>query len=286
MSVFVILALVYVLWFYQRERRVLNKTLSCILPALRILVFVGAVLFFLAPTKRIDQIDVRDSVVVVLLDTSQSMSIEDEEDKDGSRISRVQSAAKILAESAFIDRLNEEHDVSVAVFDETYKSIFRAKRSKRGGLEVGEADAVGGAFDWSESILPQGRETRIGDALQAVMENEDRNPLAGIIILTDGGQTSGLKPVSVAEKAREQSFPVHLIGFGSTAERRNLKVEQMKAPSRVYPNDSTIISGVIHGEGFAGRTVSVELLARSVEANTVSELIGQNKLRFQRRARI
>ena len=280
LAAFCILAVTFVFWFYRRESVVLQGGMKWILPILRVLALTGLVAFFLAPEKRVDQTEVKDSVVVLLVDTSLSMSVEDEINGDGEKESRIQSVSDLIIGSSLVQELRMHHQVVLAVFDKEKDNLYRWQRAslemdeKRGGPD--SKDKQG----WLESLTPRGSETRIGDALLAVLDEETNNPLAGIIIFSDGGQNRGLKPLTVADQIRERSATVHVVGLGSTSPRRNLRVQQFNAPSRVHPEDRTAVSGVIKGEGFAGKSISVELLAKDADANSVPELVGQTQVQF------
>ena len=78
LAVGVVAMVFYVRWFYRREKSQVPTALRWLLPCLRMLAIAGMVLFFLNPVKRIDQQVATDSHVLLLVDTSQCMSVEDE----------------------------------------------------------------------------------------------------------------------------------------------------------------------------------------------------------------
>ncbi len=48
--------------------------------------------------------------------------------------------------------------------------------------------------DWPSALSPSGIETRMGDAIKAVLDREQGSPLAAIVIVTDGRSNAGLDP--------------------------------------------------------------------------------------------
>ncbi|MCH7753319.1 MAG: IS5 family transposase, partial [Planctomycetes bacterium] len=119
------------------------------------------------------------------------------------------------------------------------------------------------------------------DALREALKQSKAGPLAGVILISDGGQNSGVEPLAVADAASELQVPFYTVGVGSTQPRRNLRVQELTAPSRVYPDDRTTVHGLIHGEGFAGRTVDVELFAREAGAAGGNvDRIGRQQITF------
>ncbi len=285
---FVLLAS-FVAWFYYRERDTLRGPMRWLLSGLRIVALAALGLYFLSPEKRVDQQVVTDSQVVLLVDTSLSMSVEDESSQDQTKITRSAAVRQMLATSPLIDTLQKEHHVVLAVFDEKMNRVMRWEREVLETPNAVDAVAVETNAEkpqavlpkWGQMLEPRGGETRLGAALRSVLEEESGGPLAGVIVLSDGGQNSGAKPLEVADLAGERQTPIYVVGVGSTAPRRNLRVQEMNAPSRVYPDDKATVSCLIQAEGFVGRTVDVELYAREAGiAGATGDRIGREQITF------
>jgi hypothetical protein len=266
----------FVAWQYRRESSALPPWLSVLLAGLRLTAFAGAIVFFLAPLKRTDQEIVTESRVAVLADASQSMAVEDEQTGDDAGVSRSEAVLRTLRDEPFIERLRERHDVTVAVFDAELRRVAQWKRAKASDDDT----SVGGVSDadsarprtplsasetplkLDEQLKPLGAETRLGDALATVLGDQSGGPLAGIFTLSDGGQNLGVDPLSVADAAKERKIPIVTIGVGSTDPRRNLRIQELIAPSRAFPEDKAVVRAIVQAEGYAGRTFEVELYAR------------------------
>lgn len=259
----------YVAWIYTRERDALSRPWRLLLTGLRGVAIAALVIYFLGPEKRTDREMVEDSRVVVLVDTSQSMSVEDESTTEAQKASRLAALTKSLAEANLLDQLQLQNDVVIATFDE---GLNRRAHWDRKSLNTSEAESeqTEGETSSTEALLkelqPEGVETRLGEALREALEPEGGGPLAGVIVFSDGGQNSGVAALETADLAASQQVPLFTIGLGSTQPRRNLRVQELTAPARVYPDDKTTITCLIQGEGYAGRTVDVELYAREAEA--------------------
>ena len=151
-------------------------------------------------------------------------------------------------------------------------------RSSRAGEE---------ANSWLEKLAPQGPETRLGDALKKPLEQLSGSPLAGILLFSDGGTNSGIDPLAIAEMAAKRQVPIYTVGVGSTSRRRNLRVQEIGAPSRVYPGDKTTVTALIHAEGFAHRTVNVELLVREAHPKGKgADRVGQQSLSIDQESQV
>ena len=281
-GVFFALLAGFVAWCYHRERDSLRGWLRWLLIGLRVTALAGVALYFLGPEKRTDQQVVTDSEVVVLVDTSLSMSIEDENASERKKIARIEAIRQTLQQAPIIATLQKQHDVVLALFDEKLKRVARWERLSPSAADPGaDNEKTLPITDWLELIQPRGGETQLGAALQAVLDEEGGGPLAGVIVLSDGGQNRGVEPLEVADLAGERQTPLYTVGVGSTQPRRNLRVQEMSAPSRVYPGDKATVSGLIQSEGFAGRTVEVELYAREARAvGTSGDRLGRESITF------
>jgi hypothetical protein len=277
-----VLAVVYIAWLYRKESAALPPALRILFPCLRIVAWMGAALFFLGLERRVDQQVVTDSQVVLLIDTSQSMSVEDENSDSRQPISRGEAVAQALQGSPLLAKLRHKHDVSLATFDRELRRIITWDRLTTESQEVDKAAATEiQPINWLETLQPQGAETRLGDALKTILDQQRDGPLAGMIVVTDGVQNSGVDPLSLTESSQDSPIPIYTVGIGSSESRRNLRIQELIAPSRVYPEDRATVTGVIHGEGFAGRTVGVQLLAREIGQQGAAEtVIGEEQITF------
>lgn len=307
-AVAAVLLVVFVAWQYRRESVALPRWATLVLGALRLVAFAGAIVFFLEPLKRTDQEIVTESRVAVLVDASQSMAVEDEKVGDDAGLSRSDAVLNALQESPLIEELRSQHDVTVAVFDADVRRVAQWKRQKaatagRDGTPendapktddedvtdaaeaTGESDAASDAnrdqrSRLSEALKPIGAETRLGDALAAALADQAGGPLAGIYAFSDGGQNLGVDPLAVADAAAAAKAPIVTVGVGSTAPRRNLRLQELIAPSRAYPEDKVAVRALVQGEGYAGRTFEVELYAREGEG-AAEVRIGQEEVMLE-----
>jgi hypothetical protein len=273
----------FVAWQYRRESASLPRGRSILLAALRLTALAGAVIFFLTPMKRTDQQIVTESRVAVLIDASQSMNVEDERVGDQTGLSRSEAILSMLRDHPFIAELREQHDVTVAAFDSEMRRVAQWKRTttpeQSSQPPAGRTRRPGGApqsASLDDQLKPIGAETRLGDALSAILADQAGGPLAGILTFSDGGQNLGLDPLSVAETAAERKAPIVTIGVGSTDPRRNVRLQELIAPARAFPDDKATIRAVVQAEGYAGRTFQVELYAREGGSKESAEVrIGQ-----------
>lgn len=70
----------------------------------------------------------------------------------------------------------------------------------------------------SLQVIPADQDgTNLSAALDRVLADFKGTPLAGIVLLTDGGDTSPDVPLNQAEQLRAQNIPLHIVGLGQEA---------------------------------------------------------------------
>ncbi len=112
-------------------------------------------------------------------------------------------------------------------------------------------------------LAADGTETRLGDAINSLLEQERGSALSAIVLLTDGRNNSGVDPTAAAVTAKGMSIVIHCIGMGSDKTPPNVRLVEVEAPKRVYPGDSFTISGVVQASGMENETAIARLRRRS-----------------------
>lgn len=123
-----------------------------------------------------------------------------------------------------------------------------------------------------EGILPDneptGEQTAIGTALSQLLEKTAGERLAGAILLTDGVNTSGIAPTTMAKQFGAQRVPLHVFGFGrETAgeQIRDVAARSLLANATVFAKNKMTVRGEFQAPGFSGRPITVRLLLDGVE---------------------
>ncbi len=114
-------------------------------------------------------------------------------------------------------------------------------------------------FDWQKEIAPRGVESRLGAAIDFVVNRERAGSIAGIVVITDG-QANGGKPTAIAVAAATNAgIPIYPIGIGSTVTPKNVEVVDLQVPPRVFPGDRFKVKAVVTAFGMEGTTAQVRL---------------------------
>ncbi|HBE67866.1 MAG TPA: hypothetical protein DDW52_06930 [Planctomycetaceae bacterium] len=122
------------------------------------------------------------------------------------------------------------------------------------------------AEQWAEAIVPSGPQTRLGDAIGAILEQETGNPLAGIVIVTDGQNNEGVSAESAAAAGAANKVPLHFVGLGSPSSPRNVRLAELDLQKRIYPGDRFILRALVANSSMSGENVSVQVLAGRKDA--------------------
>jgi len=160
------------------------------------------------PVLNVERVRDRQNVLAVVLDTSASMAHSDTT-PDG--VSRLQTA---------LDALQAGPLASMA---DTFEVRYFTFGSALTPLESLDA------------LPPPAAQTRIGDALLNVMQTAGSVPLAGIVLVSDGGENA--RSLSEANLRTLGSFgvPVHAVGVGPETIENDLELTSIELPASVAP---------------------------------------------------
>ena len=141
--------------------------------------------------------------------------------------------------------------------------------------------------EWAKLLEPAGGSTRMGDAINWVLEHERGTPLAGIALITDGNSNRGIEPSAASDAAIDASVPLYPIGIASELPPTNVRLVDLEAPARVYPGDEFKLTGYIQAYGLQGNPVNVKMVSspeddpdgqETLEADLTVELGGDGEV--------
>lgn len=250
-----------VLWTYRRDAAELPWPSRLLLAALRLGVILAVVVALLDLQRTTELEFVLPSRVAVLVDASASMSLSADPAGQGNETAeRAALAADLLDGGGLLDALGRRHEVAIWRFAADAERLATLPRSHDESAAAGPASDPRAAGDWRERLRPEGYETRLGAALAAVLDQEPRGQLAGIVVLTDGASNAGIDPVAAADACAAAGVVIHPLGFGSDRLPANVRIADVVAPARVVPGDGFAVTAYLQSQGLERRTVPVELL--------------------------
>jgi hypothetical protein len=267
----VLIALLLAAYFYRRyhyDAAELKRGQRIVLLVLRCCVIAVLLLFYLHPQwERLTA----SSRVAVLVDTSASMAIKDTggqdaggQEKEDAAPNRLDILLDWVQRSELVEQLSQKHSVVLYSFDKNLKEPVQ-----------------------SATLTPSGEETQLGEALQDVLQREKGQPLAGIILLSDGGQNAGRSVDAPLETAQRLKIPVYAVGIGLTQQPLNFRAGNMNLPERMFPGDPFKVKIPVEmlGGEEQKRNVSAELLIQPEtgdENDNAGTQIGKKEITFDK----
>lgn len=122
--------------------------------------------------------------------------------------------------------------------------------------------------DLKQRLVADGVETRLGDAIKSLLDQERGSALSAVILVTDGRNNAGLEPLAAAVTAQGLEIKLHAIGMGSDRMPPNLRLVEVEAPKRVYPGDAFTLSAVVQANGMANEKGVARLRKRSAASTS------------------
>ncbi len=174
-----------------------------------------------------------------------------------------------------LPRLDQEFELAAYSFGQGTAELAARKAAggtnQGGGSATAMATAPGTArpggrrplasvdqFDWVERLAASAPVTAGGDAIRDVLSRKRGQPLAGIVMVTDGVNNSGSQPRDAALLARQEGVPLYLYGVGITSPR-DIILQNLFGPEVTFVKDEVPITVRLRGQGLAGESAEVQL---------------------------
>lgn len=264
----------FVVWMVRRDAAELPWPARLVLAALRLGAIAAVVIGLLDLQRTTERELVLPSRVAVLVDASASMSLPvaagdqaGDSAADSARdATRAGAAGRVLDDAGLLAALAARHEVSVWRFEADAERLVTLPR--RGEVTGDAGTPLDASSDrWRDRLRPAGYETRLGEALTAVLEGEPPGLLAGIVVLTDGASNAGVDPVAAANACAAAGVSIHPLGFGSDRLPANVRVADVVAPSRAVPGDGFPVVAYLQAQGLERKAVTVELLEAALSTS-------------------
>ncbi|MHC4598864.1 MAG: hypothetical protein ACYS47_07660, partial [Planctomycetota bacterium] len=112
-----------------------------------------------------------------------------------------------------------------------------------------------------DRLRPEGRLTKIGEALQEVTADLKGQPVAGYVLFSDGCENAGPSASEVAESLgkRDPTLPVHTVGVGSPEAPRDIQVLNPEAEETILVGDEWQVTVTVRQHGYDERELELRL---------------------------
>ena len=104
-----------------------------------------------------------------------------------------------------------------------------------------------------------GAQTKLGAALEGVRQELAGLPLAGVVLVTDGADTTDASMSDALLGLKAAAVPVSTVGVGRDRLARDVQIDRVSTPRTALKGTSLVIDAVITQTGYAGETVSLEV---------------------------
>ena len=274
--ILVLAAITLAVYLYRRERLIpRNRRIAMMcLQAAALLTFIVVIM---QPFAKIRTTNEFKRSMIVMLDTSRSMAIEDprtaaedveeaakalnkipldrklgSDDAQGVK-QELGSARRIdLARSALthpdmdlLGQLEERYDLRFFTFDSQLRSE-----------DPRNTPATSDGEESSALPLAEGESSRVGTAIEDAVDRFSGQPLAGAMVLSDFAWAEGKDPVNVARRLKERRVPLYTVPVGLPAPP-DIHVRGVIAPEVVFKGDRVPLRVKIESRGFAGKPVTL-----------------------------
>jgi uncharacterized membrane protein len=100
-----------------------------------------------------------------------------------------------------------------------------------------------------------GTSTRLGPALERARDELAGLPLAGLVLVTDGADTSDATLDAPLASLKARQIPVFPVGLGQERFSKDIQVTRVETPASVLKGTSLVVDVVLTQTGYAGRSV-------------------------------
>jgi len=216
-------------WSYRRTAVAGTPVRArALLLGLRLLAVLVVFLCLLRPVLVVRAVEPQRNFLAVLVDDSRSMTIADD---------------RAQPRTAFVrDQFGDAGGLRAALARRfTLRSFRFAAATDR------VTSPSGGAF--------AGTRSNIGQALARTAEELAGLPVSGIVLLTDGADTSRESLAGPLRTLRSAGIPVFAVGLGRESLERDVQLGRVDPPVSVLKGTTLVVDVVVSQTGYAGRKV-------------------------------
>jgi uncharacterized membrane protein len=218
---------------YRTTGRKLRPRDRVVLASLRVALLAVVVFCLFRPVLVVKAAVPQQNFVAVLLDDSRSMQIADHDQQPRANFVRQEFGAP---DRGLLGSLGQ-------------RFIVRTFRFSSAASRLEEED----------DLTFSGAQTQLGAALDGARQELAGLPLAGIVMVSDGADTTeaGLGESLLALKS--QGIPVFTIGVGRETLGRDIQIGRVSTPRTALKGTTLMVDVVLTQTGYAGQTVNVDV---------------------------
>lgn len=282
-QVLIVLILAAFLWFtynYWKDGTRPSWWFKGPMVALRMLAIAALLTMLAQPVLRLNHSDKVRPNAVILVDNSDSMNRPDprlpasratiEANATGLDALQVGSQTRLARANALLNRAKALTELSKRYNVRLYS--FAAKPHP-----VPLPTQAGKQQGYQFAIAPDpkfGDSTQMGSALRQPLDELAGQPIAGAIVISDGGSNLGEDPLATAEAAKQAGVRVSALGIGDPTKTKDIAILSVLADDVVRVNNTVSVYAALTQRGYTGRTITVTLKRNGVTVGSEALKLG------------
>jgi uncharacterized membrane protein len=104
-----------------------------------------------------------------------------------------------------------------------------------------------------------GAQTRLGAALNGARQELAGLPLAGLVLVSDGADTTDTSLADALLALKADSLPVFTVGVGRDRLAHDIQIDRVSTPRTALKGTSLMIDALVTQTGYAGQTVTLDV---------------------------
>jgi len=221
----------FIYFLYYKERG-LNTLSRWLLAAIRIGLVAVILMLLVQPAIVVPSVVPHSMFVAVLMDDSASMKISDE----GGR-SRLDAIKQLMApESRFYSGLADKFKIKTYRFSNAPDPVTNP-----------------------EELTGAGQQTDLAQTLDQTARNMAGTNVAGIVLMTDGAQTTNADMATTIGNLRSRGIPVFTVGVGSPNMNGDVELASVSAPRRSLIGSTVSAELSLRASGVKDQVVKIEV---------------------------
>lgn len=251
----VVAAALGILYLYRRDGKNLSRPVRMGLASLRFLALLGVLVMLLEPAIVFVKQEMIPSHLLVLVDKSESMDLKDAY-VDASLARRLAEAVRLPSPDALRDQTR------LAIGQKALERL-NTPLSANGDRIVHLHEFSGQLIDTAAAPASQPQVDRtttgLGTAIQQALAAYRGQPLAGMLLLTDGQSNTGEPLNKAAQAAVAEGVPLVALALGTPEGPRNVRLTKIDVSPVVFVRDPNQVHIILESRGLSGQPATVVL---------------------------
>jgi len=155
-----------------------------------------------------------------------------------------------------LTKLGETYDLVPYTFGQTLQALSTGGSAASGAPPPADAPVKDSSF--LSSITFDKPYTAIGDSVRGLLDLKRGQPLAGILLITDGGNNYGSQPLDAAALAQQDKVPLYIYGVGISSPH-DIIVSQVYSPEVVFAKEEATALVTVRSASMSGKTAKLVL---------------------------